>query len=192
MACSPSILVFTFVFLSWLATPSCSWGTRQRDGYVKDACSVTRYQDLCIDSLSSYSKTAKTDPSKWARAGVSVTIGETKNVTCYLVGLKKNNHMKGRNRVAVLDCVDVFQDALDRLHQSLGVLRRLNAETFDTEMQDITTWISSALTDEDTCLDGFEGQDSHEIKSLESKVKRSSYFTSNALALVAKLASSGP
>ncbi|XP_071717425.1 pectinesterase inhibitor 6-like [Rutidosis leptorrhynchoides] len=186
MVCN-SVTLVTFVLLSWLTTPSCSWGS-----YVKDACSVTRYQDICIDSLSSYSKTAKTDPSKWARAGVSVTIGETNNATRYLVGLKKKNCMKGRNRVAVLDCVDVFQDALDRLHQSLGVLRRLNAETFETEMEDITTWISTALTDEDTCLEGFEGQDVEEIKSLKSKVTRASCLTSNALALVAKLASSGP
>ena len=45
--------------------------------------------------------------------------------------------------------MDVFQDALDNLHKSLAVLRKLSAETFDTEMEAITTWISSALTDED-------------------------------------------
>ncbi|KAI3679046.1 hypothetical protein L6452_38353 [Arctium lappa] len=191
MAYTPAILV-TFVLLSWLTPPSCSWVSENDGSYVIDACSVTRYQDLCIDSLASYSKTAKKDPSKWARAGVSVTIGETKNTTRYLVGLKKKNCLKGRNRLALFDCVDVFQDALDNLHKSLGVLRKLNDEIFDTQMEDITTWISSALTDEDTCLDGFGGQDGRQIKLLESKVTRVSYFTSNALALVAKLASAGP
>nr|XP_043635657.1 pectinesterase inhibitor 6 [Erigeron canadensis] len=191
MACSRAILI-TFVLLSWLAIPSWSWGSRKRGSYVKDACSVTRYQDLCIDSLSSYSNKAKTDPSKWARAGVSVTIGETKNTTRYLIGLKNKNRMKGRNRVAVFDCVEVFQDALDSLHKALGVLRQLSAETFVNEMEDITTWISSALTDEDTCLDGFEGQNGEEFKLLETKVTKVSYYTSNALALVTKLASTGP
>nr|GEW32549.1 21 kDa protein-like [Tanacetum cinerariifolium] len=186
MACTRAMLI-TLMLVSWLTTPSWSW-----DSYVKDACSVTRYQDLCVDSLSSFSKTAKTNPSKWARAGVSVTIGETKNTTQYLVDLKNKNSMKGRNRAAVFDCVDVFQDALDNLHKSLDVLRKLSAETFDTEMEDITTWISSALTDEDTCLDGFEGQNGQEFKALEGKVTKASYFTSNALALVTKLASAGP
>lgn len=183
----------TFVLLSWLIPPSCSWASGRDNSYVIDACSVTRYQDLCIHSLSSYSHTAKKDPSKWARAGVSVTIGETKNTTRYLVALKRKNCLKGRNRLALYDCVDMFQDTLDNLHKSLGVLRKLSDEIFDTQMEDITTWISSALTDEDTCLDGFGGgQNGKQIKLLESKVTRVSYFTSNALALVAKLASDGP
>ncbi|KAI3805915.1 hypothetical protein L1987_21803 [Smallanthus sonchifolius] len=191
MVCA-RVMIVTFLLLSWLTAPSCSWGSRKENSYVKDACSVTTHQDLCIASLSSYSNTAKRDPSKWARAGVSVTIGVTKNTTRYLIGLMKKNSMRGRNRVAVLDCVEEFQDALDNLHKSLGVLRHISSELFDTQMEDITTWIGSALTDEDTCLDGFEGQKGKEIKKLATKVTKVSYFTSNALALVTKLASAGP
>ncbi|KVH94469.1 pectinesterase inhibitor 6 [Cynara cardunculus var. scolymus] len=191
MAYTPAILV-TFVLLSWLTPPLCSWASGRDDSYVLDACSVTRYQDLCIHSLASYSNIAKKDPSKWARAGVSVTIGETKNTTRYLVALKKRNRLKGRNRMALFDCLEVFQDTLDNLHKSLGVLRKLSDEIFDAQMEDITTWMSTALTDEDTCLDGFGGQNGEQVKLLERKVTRVSYFTSNALALVAKLASDGP
>ncbi|CAI9300469.1 unnamed protein product [Lactuca saligna] len=187
-----AILVTSMLLLlSWLIAPWYSWASGD-SGYVVDACNVTTYQDLCIHSLASYSNIAKRDPSKWARAGVSVTIGETKNTTRYLLGLKKKNRFKGRNRVAVFDCVDVFQDTLDNLHKSLGVLRQISAVTFETQMEDVTTWVSSALTDEETCLDGFEGQKGKQIKLLGSRVKRVTYFTSNALALVAKLASTGP
>ncbi|KAK1412516.1 hypothetical protein QVD17_33833 [Tagetes erecta] len=191
MVCT-RIMIVTFLLLSWFTAPSCSWASRKENNYVKDACSVTRYKDICINSLSSYSNTAKRDPSKWARAGVSVTIGVTKNTIRYLIGLKKKNSMKGRNRVAVLDCVEEFQDALDNLHKALGVLRHISSDSFITQMDDVTTWISGALTDEDTCLDGFEGQKGKEIKMLARKVTKVSYFTSNALALVTKLASAGP
>ncbi|KAJ9535474.1 LOW QUALITY PROTEIN: hypothetical protein OSB04_un001400 [Centaurea solstitialis] len=159
-------LLATFVLLSWLARQSCSWTSESYDNYVIEACSVTRYQDLCIDSLASYSNTAKKDPSKWARAGVSVTIGEAKNTTRYLVGLKKKNHLKGRNRLALSDCVDVMQDSLTIC---IRVLRTLSDEVFETQMEDITTWISSALTDEDTCLDGFGGQNGKHVKLLARK-----------------------
>lgn len=192
MACT-RIMIVTFLLLSWLTVPSCSWASRKANTYVKDACSVTRYKNLCIDSLSSYSSVAKRDPGKWARAGVSVTIGVTKNTIRYLIGLKKKNSMKGRNRVAVLDCVEEFEDALDNLHKALGVLRHISrGESFITQMDDVTTWLSSALTDEDTCLDGFEGQRGKEIKLLANKVTKVSYITSNALALATKLASAGP
>jgi pectinesterase inhibitor-like protein len=99
--------------------------------------------------------------------------------------------LKGRNKVALSDCIETFSYALDDLHKSLGVLRKLNKHTFSTQMGDLNTWISAALTDEDTCLDGFEGKSGKQIKLLQNKVHNVSYLTSNALALVNKLASTG-
>jgi hypothetical protein len=46
------------------------------------------------------------------------------------------------------------------LHKSLGILRKFDAIKFDTQMEDPTIWLSVALTDEDTCWDGFKDQDS--------------------------------
>lgn len=158
---------------------------------VREACRVTRYQNLCVHSLAHFSNTAGRSPSKWARAGVSVTIGEVKNVQAYLAQLKRHGDMKGRNRVALSDCVESFAYALDELHKSLGVLRRLSKSTFSTQMGDLNTWISAALTDEDTCLEGFEAKNEKKIKLLQKKVQSVSYITSNALALVNKLATTG-
>lgn len=184
-----SILI-TFLFLSWL-TCATSRGSDNGDTYVREACSVTRYLDLCMHSLASFSHTAGRSPSKWARAGVSVTIGEAKNASQYLNKLKKNRIMRGRNRIALSDCIECFQDAIDNLHKSLGILRKLDATNFDTQMGDLTTWLSAALTDEDTCLDGFEDQSSKQVKMLQNQVSRVTYITSNALALVNKLAAAG-
>ncbi|XWS36169.1 hypothetical protein CRYUN_Cryun20dG0062000 [Craigia yunnanensis] len=158
--------------------------------YVQDACSVTRYRALCVNSLASFSSTAKTSPSKWARAGVSVTIGETKNVAQYLMKVKNYREMRGRYKIPLSDCIECFQNAIDQLHGSLGVLRKLSARIFSTQMEDVTTWLSAAVTDQDTCLDGFENPRGKQAKMLRNRVLRSSYFTSNALALVNKLATS--
>ncbi|OIT33641.1 PREDICTED: 21 kDa protein-like [Nicotiana attenuata] len=181
--------------LAWVTILICSTTASSKGGesYVRDACSVTRYQDLCMHSLASFSRTAKNNPSKWARAGVSVTISQAKGVTQSLSKLKKHNSLKGRGRVALLDCVECFQDALDNLHNSLGVLRKLSIQTFNDQMGDVTTWLSAALTDEDTCLDGFEDQRRRkQVKLLLNRVTNVSYLTSNALALVNKLATTGP
>lgn len=174
----------TFMFLACLA--------KGDDNYVRDACSVTRYQDLCVHTLASFSNTAKRSPSKWARAGVSVTIGEVKSVAQNLTELKELRLLRGgRNIAALSDCIECFQDAVDELHKSLSVLRKLSKSTFDTQMGDLNTWISAALTDEDTCLDGFEGHKGKHVKSLQNWVLNASYITSNALALVTKLATTG-
>lgn len=109
----------------------------------------------------------------------------------FLGRLKKSGRMKGKNRAAVLDCVEVFEAAIDELHRSLGVLRRLSRSNFDAQMGDLTTWVSAALTDEGTCVDGFEGERGKLVNLIRNRVLKASYITSNALALVNKLAASG-
>ncbi|CAJ1877611.1 unnamed protein product [Sphenostylis stenocarpa] len=178
------------LFLSLLTNTGQMVSAKGKDN-VREACSVTRFQSLCVHSLSPFSNTAGRSPSKWARAGVSVSIGEVKNVKSYLAELKRHGHMKGRNKVAVSDCVESFSYALDELHRSLGVLRRLSKTTFSTQMGDLNTWISAALTDEETCLEGFEDNNEKHVKVLQNRVQNVSYITSNALALVNKLATTG-
>lgn len=175
------ILILLLVLMSW-SSPTLG------NNYVEDACSVTRYPGLCVDRLASFSSTAKDSPSKWARAGVSVTIGEVKIVAKYLATLKNKRYTN-----ILFDCVECFQDTLDNLHRSLGVLRNLSASEFSNQVGDVTTWLSAALTDEDTCLDGFEEQNKGKrVANLINRVNNATYMTSNALALVNKLATTGP
>ncbi|KAK3021050.1 hypothetical protein RJ639_047297 [Escallonia herrerae] len=101
--------------------------------------------------------------------------------------------MRGRNRIALSDCIDCFQDAIDNLHDSLNVLRSLTGKTFGSKIGDITTWVSGALTDQDTCLDGFDSvQNIRQVTLVQNLVTYVTYVTSNALALVSKLATTGP
>ncbi|KAL6217224.1 hypothetical protein ACLB2K_010441 [Fragaria x ananassa] len=182
----------TFIFFAFLTIPTPLTAGNGDHSYVEHACSVTRYRDLCIRSLASFSSTAKNSPSRWARAGVSVALGETKNVTRYLITLKKHNGMKGKFGVALSDCMECFDNAIDELHKSLGVLRKLSRTTFVTQMGDLNTWLSAALTDGNTCLDGFEeDRKGNQLKSLKNRVLRATHFTSNALALANKLAATG-
>ncbi|KAI4349661.1 hypothetical protein L6164_010225 [Bauhinia variegata] len=187
--------LLAFLFLYFLTNTgqlaSAAKGKGSGNGYVREACRVTRYPELCIHSLASFSHVARRSPGKWARAGVSVTIGEVKSVEAYLARLKRYRRLRGRNRVALSDCIENFADALDELHRSLGVLRKLSKSTFGTQMGDLNTWISAALTDADTCLDGFGDQKGRQIKLLRNRVRKVSYITSNALALVNKLAATG-
>ncbi|KAK3020838.1 hypothetical protein RJ639_045520 [Escallonia herrerae] len=183
------LVMFVFMLLPTLY--SCSAETR--GDYVRDACSVTKYPDICIHSLASFANTARQNPVLWARASVSVTLSEATNASQYLMKLGKCNSMRGRNRIALSDCIVCFQDAIDNLHDSLNVLRSLTRETFDSKIGDVTTWVSGALTDQDTCLDGFDNvQNIRQVTLVQNVVTNVTYVTSNALALVNKLATAGP
>lgn len=90
---------------------------------------------------------------------------------------------------------------MDSLHQSLSVLRELDKVIFNQQMADVMTWVSAALTEEDTCLDGIDeevgsaerikGRRRRGMRIVMDRVRNCTYVTSNALALLNKLASTG-
>lgn len=111
-----------------------------------------------------------------------------------LLYLCRTPSFKRREYLAIKDCNEVLSNSVDRLAQSVKELGRAGhavaSEDFMWKMSNVQTWVSAALTDETTCLDGFSG------RAMEGKVKRLIRFkvvhvaqvTSNALALVNQFA----
>ncbi|KAL1197849.1 Pectinesterase inhibitor 6 [Cardamine amara subsp. amara] len=186
-----SSITFALLFCLLSLNPTSSSPTN-RNNYVQNACSVTHYQDLCVKTLSPFSSVAKNSPSIWARAGVSVAITDNKDVLRYLLKTRLSTIGK-RDRVALSDCRELLQDSLDSLHKSLAVLRRLRASEFQQQMSDLATWLSTSLTDKDTCLDGFEKTSTRSltVRMIRKRVTTSLYVSSNSLALLNKLAANG-
>uniref|UniRef100_A0A1J3JT10 21 kDa protein n=1 Tax=Noccaea caerulescens TaxID=107243 RepID=A0A1J3JT10_NOCCA len=183
----------TFALLFFLLSLNLTSSSPSKpNSYVQNACSVTHYQDLCVQTLSPFSSVAKNSPSKWARAGVSVAISDNKDLLRYLLKTRRSTFGK-RDRVALSDCRELLQDSLDNLHKSLAVLRSLRASEFQRQMSDLATWLSTALTDKDTCLDGFEktSTKSSAVRKLQERVTTSMYLSSNSLALLNKLVANG-
>ncbi|KAF8074388.1 hypothetical protein N665_1107s0026 [Sinapis alba] len=169
--------------------------------YVKEACNVTRYQKLCVRTLWPFTMVAKNNSSKWARAGVAVTITDTKRVLRVLLKTRNSTAVGKRERVALSDCRQLFVDSLDNLYKCLSLLRKLDADLFQQQMSDLATWLSAALTDEDTCLDGLieepmsksssSSSSSSTVRMIRRKASRCMHLCSNALALLNKLAYDG-
>ncbi|MBA0796685.1 hypothetical protein Gohar_007432 [Gossypium harknessii] len=89
------------------------------------------------------------------------------------------------------DCVEVIGDSVDELRQSIEELGHISRSNFALTMSDIQTWVSAALTDEDTCMDGFAGKSMNgNVKTMVRKrIVKIAHLTSNALALVNNYAS---
>lgn len=84
---------------------------------------------------------------------------------------------------ATRDCVGQLEDALSRLNDSVSAMGEKALS--QAKVNDIQTWISSAVTDQETCLDGLEEMGSTAVDKVKSKMKRSMEYTSNSLAIVA-------
>ncbi|KAE8655272.1 putative 21 kDa protein precursor [Hibiscus syriacus] len=82
-----------------------------------------------------------------------------------------------------------MSDSVDELHQSMAEMKSLQGPEFQMKMSNIQTWVSAALTNEDTCMDGIEAKTINgKIKdNIRSNIARVAHLTSNALAFINKL-----
>ena len=101
--------------------------------------------------------------------------------------------MKPREYQALRDCVDNMGDTVDQLTRSIRELGRTGqaaGQNFMWHMSNVQTWVSAALTDENTCVDGFAGHvmDGNVKAAIRRRVVSVAQVTSNALALVNRFA----
>ncbi|KAH7537887.1 21 kDa protein [Ziziphus jujuba] len=187
-------LVLLLLVISILYISSTAKSTATTTNFIKNSCSATTYPDVCVKYLSSYASAIQQSPKQLALTALSVSVDKARATKTFVVKFGKMKGLKSREYKAIRDCVDEMGDSVDRLSQSVQELKKLGSKSkrgdFLWHMSNVQTWVSAALTDENTCLDGFAG------KVLDGKVKASirqlvvnvAQVTSNALALCNKLA----
>ncbi|KAH9775705.1 PMEI domain-containing protein [Citrus sinensis] len=150
---------------------------------IKTVCSVTQNPDSCFTALSSSlnisSTTTKPDPEVILKLSLQVNVNHFSNITSSIKSLY-GNHLE----VALRDCVDQLRDASSRLNDSMS---ELNATLTDRTVNDIQTWISAAMTDEETCLDGLEEMGSTVADEVKTMMKKSKELLSYSLAIIANI-----
>ncbi|KAF9617165.1 hypothetical protein IFM89_034316 [Coptis chinensis] len=166
--------------------------TSKPSSFIKSSCSVTRYPALCINSLASYASTIQQSPKQMAQAALAVSLQRARSAKTYVVQMSRSRGMKKREYLVVRDCMDNMGDTVDRLSQSiseLGHMGRSN-EDFVWHMSNVQTWVSAALTDENTCVDGFADRalDGQVKMAIRGRITNVARVTSNALALVNRFA----
>nr|GFD26096.1 pectinesterase inhibitor 10-like [Tanacetum cinerariifolium] len=77
------------------------------------------------------------------------------------------------------DCIELLGDSVYELKQSLDEMNRPGSKDSGLVMSDIQAWVSSAMTDEDTCSEGFA--DDPKMKGVvRGKIVNVAHLTSNA------------
>ncbi|XP_015070061.1 21 kDa protein-like [Solanum pennellii] len=161
--------------------------------FIKTSCGTTLYPKLCIETLSPYSNSIQTSPMELANSALTVSLKGAKSTTNKIAKMSKEESLGPAEAHALTDCVENMEDSVDELQKSLLEMKNLNGPDFEEKMGNVMTWVSAALTDEDTCMDGFQ-----ENSAMNSKVKATirnyivnvAQLTSNALALIKNLSSS--
>ncbi|KAK0587096.1 hypothetical protein LWI29_017263 [Acer saccharum] len=168
--------------------------TLQPTDFIKKSCKATRYPALCVECLSGYSRAIRQSDHQLAITALSVSLHRAKSAAAFVGKLTKVKGIKRREYQAVKDCIETMGDSIDMLGQSVRELgqvgRRSVGQEFIWHMSNVQTWVSAALTDETTCLDGFSGRymNGNVKNAIRRRVTHISQVTSNALALVNRFA----
>ncbi|KAG8476584.1 hypothetical protein CXB51_033480 [Gossypium anomalum] len=187
------VLVFSFVFYMAGIAASASTTTLTPREYIVASCKATRYPALCVECLSGYANAIRKNEQHLAQTALSVSLSRAQSAAAYVAKMTHVRGIKPRERQAVKDCIENMGDTVDRLSQSvkeLSHMGRAGGEGFMLHMSNVQTWVSAALTDENTCLDGFGGRvmDGNIKVAVRRRVVHVAQVTSNALALVNRFA----
>ncbi|KAK3040084.1 hypothetical protein RJ639_027810 [Escallonia herrerae] len=188
LALAPLVL-----FLLYISGTAESAAAMASTNFIKVSCRSTTFPALCVQSLSLYATTIRQSPQQMAQTALSVSLAKAQFTKTYVTRLTKFKGLKAREYGAIKDCLEEIVDTVDRLSKSVEELKsmgRARGQAFIWHMSNIETWVSAALTDENTCMDGFSG------RTLDGKIKASvraqftqvGQVTSNALALINKFA----
>ncbi|KAL7605839.1 hypothetical protein Lser_V15G17795 [Lactuca serriola] len=159
---------------------------------VKSACSSTFYPELCYSTVTSHPDvTTKVKNIKNViELAVNITLTAVEESYFRIKKLSARKTLTEREVTALHDCLEMVSETLEELHDVVKDLKEYKLKgSIKQHAIDLKTLMSSAITNQETCLDGFshDGADKKVRKELEKGEKRVEKMCSNALAMICNM-----
>ncbi|KAL6645732.1 hypothetical protein ACP70R_017340 [Stipagrostis hirtigluma subsp. patula] len=190
------IIVTSSVLLAALVAAACVFYLKhhggdggKRDGELSDSmksiksfCQPLDYRGTCESALeqSAGNATSVTDLAKAIFKATSDRIERAVRESAVLNELKNDKRTSG----ALDNCRELLDYAVDDLRETFDKLGGFEMTNFHRAVDDLRTWLSSALTYQETCLDGFENTTTDASEKMRRALNSSQELTEDILALV--------
>ncbi|WOL11619.1 hypothetical protein Cni_G20383 [Canna indica] len=196
MASSP-LFFFLLLILAGIIMTSASSGetgagrnssSSSSTEFVRKSCNATRFPSICYKSLAGYAAVVERSDVKLAHVAANFTLARLRPLSARVSALSRN--ATGADRPALRDCAEVLADAADWARQTVVELKGLDkvvGPEVAWRVSNALTWMSAALTDEDTCTEGIAKSKpaAGGVKAdVYCRVRKVGKYTSNALALI--------
>ncbi|KAK8921473.1 hypothetical protein KSP39_PZI020412 [Platanthera zijinensis] len=160
--------------------------------FIRSSCSTTLYPKLCYTSLIPYAGAIRHSPLILAVTAANVSLSKIKDASTTARAIQRGS--TGRVGAALRDCVESLRTAASLTKDSVAEIKKLDPAAaagggpgIAWSASNAQTWMSAALTNEDTCVDGFDdigGAAGTAAQAVCGKVGRVKKYSSNALALL--------
>ncbi|KAL6996185.1 pectinesterase [Sarracenia purpurea var. burkii] len=161
---------------------------------VESSCSTTLYPDLCYSAIASVpgirNKVLKSQKDV-ILTSLDLTIAVVKrNYLTVERSMKTRKSLTERQKTALHDCLETIDETLDDLRKAEDDLNAYAANKSSSQIADhLKTLMSAAMTNQETCLDGFAYVDADRRvrETLLGGQVRGERMCSNALAMIKNL-----
>ncbi|KAK4734355.1 hypothetical protein R3W88_008616 [Solanum pinnatisectum] len=124
--------------------------------FIKTKCNITTNPSLCVKTLMPYVSTVKTNPRILCKEALKVAIKGARSASLIFWNLKKKEGISKYEAGAIRDCVEAVKTAVHELKQTVNTIGHLSgAEDKESQLHNAISYASSALTNAETCIDGF-------------------------------------
>ncbi|KAI5650838.1 hypothetical protein M9H77_36843 [Catharanthus roseus] len=161
-------------------------GVQTSSKSVQAMCQPTDYKEACENSLAGAKNTS--DPKELIKVAFEATekqIGDAIKNSALLQEAAKDP----RTSQALDNCKELLETSIDDLKRSFDKVGTFDVTQMDEYIADLKTWLSGAITYQETCLDGFENTTGETGEKMKKLLKTSAELSSNGLAMVTELSS---
>ncbi|KAD1612195.1 hypothetical protein E3N88_03520 [Mikania micrantha] len=184
--------ILVIVFLIMLVSSQVSSSTtvtleNTYSTFVKTSCSSSTYPAACRKSLLPYASTVKTDPLRLATVALSTALESANTTLSTVTRLSKTKRITEWEAAVLNDCIGDIKDSMDEIKSSIDEISGISTSVDKSfAISNVQTWTSAAITDENSCLDGFdEGQMNPAVKKkIRNSILNLATVSSNALYLI--------
>ncbi|XP_047324359.1 21 kDa protein-like [Impatiens glandulifera] len=192
------MIFFTLLYAAGTANSSAATTTTTTTttSFIRASCEVTTYKAVCVQSLVGYASAIQRSQRQLAHTALAVSLERAQASRTLMSKMTKLRGLKPMEHQAIRDCMEEMGDSVDRIRQSVQELKitlimaqegkKKNKKELLWHLSNVQTWVSTALTDESTCMDGVSDRGFNpRIKAeIRNRVTNLAQVTSNALALI--------
>ncbi|KAI3894656.1 hypothetical protein MKW92_003106 [Papaver armeniacum] len=185
MAAAPNILLILLLLSSFEALSTADHENETIDAMIKQVCTNTVNTESCYTNFQS--ECARMSPSKTPtsilNAALKATIFEAQRaITLVTKFTALSTNL--REQIAVEDCVELLDYSVDELGWSMQEMEKIRNSSIATHHEgNLKAWLSAALSNQDTCLEGFEGTTGYIERYIRGSLKQVTQLISNVLTM---------
>ncbi|CAM8965842.1 unnamed protein product [Rhodiola kirilowii] len=152
---------------------------------LTQACTGVENQASCIDNLGTgLLETSPRNPSSVLSAALQASLNEARHAIDMMTTFSPLS-VSYREQVAIEDCKELLDFSVSELALSLIEMKKIRAGTIYSEA-DLKAWLSAALGNQDTCLEGFQGTNRRVENFISGSLKQITQLISNVLTMYTK------